>query len=406
MGKGAAALLVAAGLAVASVALGQGTAPPSFPATARRVVVDVVVTDGAGVPVTGLTPADFEVSEDGRAQAVVSFDEIGAPEPAAAPEQTLVAPSESAPAVPSRPSRLHVVALDDVNLTPCKMSRAKAAVAAFLQALPPADRVLLVPTSSGEGKLSNSAESREDLVGMLRDLPARYLPDLSPDRMSDYEAMMVYVLRDREMEERVRQRISVRAASGLSVAAIAGNTWMRAESRIRTTLRTLDRVIGTVAAEKGRKSIVLVSEGFVLAPRSDDFRALTQAAMRANAVFYFLDARQMVLGASEYPVDSNSLGSNQVAIALADQAGDTAGAEALAEDTGGFSIRNSNDLAGGLRRIAAESRAYYLVGYDPAKEPDGKYRKIKVRVKRKDVRVRARKGYYADGARSAGRPTN
>ena len=146
---------------------------------------------------------------------------------------------------------------------------------------------------------------------------------------------------------------------------------MRAESRIRTTLRTLDRVIGTVAAEKGRKSIVLVSEGFVLAPRSEDFRQVTQAAMRANAVFYFLDARQMVLGASEYPVDSNSLGSNQVAIALADQAGDVAGAEALAEDTGGFSIRNSNDLAGGLRRIAAESRAYYLVAYDPTKEPDG-----------------------------------
>jgi VWFA-related protein len=120
--------------------------------------------------------------------------------------------------------------------------------------------------------------------------------------------------------------------------------------------------------------------------------------MRANAVLYFVDARQMVLGASEYPVDSNDLGTNQVAIALADLAGDVAGAEALAEDTGGFSIRNSNDLAAGMRRVAAESSAYYLVGYDPAKEPDGKYRKIRVRVKRKDVRVRARKGYYADAA--------
>ena len=396
MGRGAAALLVASGLAMVPSARGQGAATPSFPAAARRVVVDVVVTDREGVPVTGLTAADFEVSEDGRAQTVASFEEIGAPSAATDSGPASSTAREAVPAIAPRPSRLHVVALDDVNLTPSKMSRAKAAVAAFLRALPPDDAVLLVPTSSGEGKLSSSAESREDLVEMLRGLPAGYLPDLSPDRMTDYEAMMVYVLRDPEMEERVRRRISVRAASGLSVAAIAGNTWMRAESRIRTTLRTLDRVIGTVAAEKGRKSIVLVSEGFVLAPRSEDFRQVTQAAMRANAVFYFLDARQMVLGASEYPVDSNSLGSNQVAIALADQAGDVAGAEALAEDTGGFSIRNSNDLAGGLRRIAAESRAYYLVAYDPTKEPDGKYRKIRVRVKRKDVRVRARKGYYAD----------
>ncbi|MFN8092841.1 MAG: VWA domain-containing protein [Vicinamibacteria bacterium] len=371
---------------------------PSFPVAARRVVVDVVVTDRDGAPVAGLTAADFEVSEDGKPQAVVSFEEIGATAAVAEPGKAPVASPEARPPVVPRPSRLHVIALDDVNLTPYKMSRAKAAAAAFLRALPLDDRVLLVPTSSGQGKLSNSAESREELVAMLRDVPAGHLPDMSVDRVSDFEAMMIYVLRDPETEARVKQRISKRSASSLSVAAIAGETWMRAASRIQTTLRTLDRVIAAVAAEKGRKSIVLVSEGFVLSPRSDDFRAVTQAAMQANAVFYFLDARQMVLGASEYPIESIVLGTNQVAIALADQAGDTAGAEALAEDTGGFSIRNSNDLAGGLRRIAAESRAYYLVGYDPAKEPDGRYRKIKVRVQRKDVRVRARKGYYADVA--------
>jgi hypothetical protein len=38
---------------------------------------------------------------------------------------------------------------------------------------------------------------------------------------------------------------------------------------------------------------------------------------------------------------------------------ESAGAQALADETGGFSFRNSNDLG----RAADESRAYYLVGY-------------------------------------------
>jgi hypothetical protein len=48
---------------------------------------------------------------------------------------------------------------------------------------------------------------------------------------------------------------------------------------------------------------------------------------------------------------------------------------------------NTNDLAGGTQRIAAETRSYYLLGYDATKEPDGRFRKIRVKVNRKGTRA-------------------
>ena len=67
----------------------------------------------------------------------------------------------------------------------------------------------------------------------------------------------------------------------------------------------------------------------------------------------------------------------------------------LASETDGEAIVNANDLEGGLRRIAGDSSAYYLITYRSANAEDGKFHAIQVRVKRPDVRVRARKGYWA-----------
>src|SRR5439155_25721752 len=57
------------------------------------------------------------------------------------------------------------------------------------------------------------------------------------------------------------------------------------------------------------------------------------------------------------------------------------GAEVVAVDTGGFTIRNTSDLTKGLRLIADTASAYYLIGYDPAKATrSGEFRKIQVRL--------------------------
>ena len=74
---------------------------------------------------------------------------------------------------------------------------------------------------------------------------------------------------------------------------------------------------------------------------------------------------------------------------------ETTGTEQVAENTGGMSVRNTNDLFGGLAKVAEESSTYYLLGYQPEKAPDGKWHKLDVRVSRPGVTVRSRRGYQA-----------
>jgi hypothetical protein len=66
---------------------------------------------------------------------------------------------------------------------------------------------------------------------------------------------------------------------------------------------------------------------------------------------------------------------------------------ALAEGTGGFPILNTNDLLGGLSRIAHEQDEYYFLGYSPADSPDGSCHTLRVKTSRGGLNVRARTGY-------------
>jgi hypothetical protein len=67
----------------------------------------------------------------------------------------------------------------------------------------------------------------------------------------------------------------------------------------------------------------------------------------------------------------------------------------LADATDGLAMVDSNDLAGGFRRIVADLSSYYLLGYYSNGKLDGRFHSISVRVKRPGVRIRARRGYLA-----------
>lgn len=66
---------------------------------------------------------------------------------------------------------------------------------------------------------------------------------------------------------------------------------------------------------------------------------------------------------------------------------------ALANGTGGFVIVNTNDLLGGMEKIAKEMSEYYVLGYTPADTPEGSCHTIRVKVDRGDTEVRSRSGY-------------
>ena len=70
--------------------------------------------------------------------------------------------------------------------------------------------------------------------------------------------------------------------------------------------------------------------------------------------------------------------------------------QTLAEATDGLAVVNTNDLAGGARRIVNNLSTYYLLGYQSTNTKlDGRWRNITVRVKTPGVQIRARKGYRA-----------
>jgi hypothetical protein len=65
----------------------------------------------------------------------------------------------------------------------------------------------------------------------------------------------------------------------------------------------------------------------------------------------------------------------------------------LAEGTGGFVIVNSNDLLGGMQRIANDQSQYYVLSYTPPESPEGTCHTLRVKVDRGGTQVRARSGY-------------
>ena len=68
----------------------------------------------------------------------------------------------------------------------------------------------------------------------------------------------------------------------------------------------------------------------------------------------------------------------------------------LAEETDGIAIVDTNDLEGGMKRIAADLAAYYVLGYYTTNTTfDGRLRTIKVRYKANGNAIRARRQYRA-----------
>ena len=133
-------------------------------------------------------------------------------------------------------------------------------------------------------------------------------------------------------------------------------------------------------------------------------------ANRANATFYPLDPR----GLTAFDEPIMKLGTSgpppPPLPPSVDRARLTARLEslrALAADTDGMAIVQTNDLERGFKRIVADLSSYYLLGYYSDRRMDGRFHSIRVRVKRPGVQVRARRGYLAPsagGSRRGGRP--
>jgi VWFA-related protein len=409
------------------------TTSQTFPTAVELVTVDVAVVDKQGKAVPGFSKEDFVVTDNGTPQTITSFEAVTVPEASAPGSRAArLAPTSSNLVAARRRSRTFVVVFDDIHLSPTQALRAKGAVAEFLSSgVADGDRVVLVATGGSAWWNALMPDGREQLLAILKRLDGRYIPDSSPDRITEYEAMRIEEYQDQQVADKVQRRFdnyganlsqqdprgvkpgdAVTSAPGIFsdlVRSRAQEVHNLATSRNKITFGVMTRAVESLAGTKGRKAMILVSQGFVYDVQIDAMRKLEEASTRANVPIYFIDTRglqalpEFLTAAFGRPLEAQ----DTVAV-LADITLDAAGAEAIALDTGGFVVKNSNDLAGGISRVSSESRVYYLLGYNPSDlRRDGKFRKIEVKLasgKGKGLSVRARRGYYAprEGQAEAG----
>jgi hypothetical protein len=179
-------------------------------------------------------------------------------------------------------------------------------------------------------------------------------------------------------------------------------------NRTKAVLDAIRQGLEALAPIRGRKALLFLSEGFLDDPLSGGRRAVAAVSRQANTAVYFVDVRGLVtqpgLGRS---ADSGAPPNPQeVGItSLEESVLESAGSQSLADETGGFSVRNSNDFASGAERIGEESRVFYLLGfYPPEGKPARAWRKLQVAVKRPGLDVRARRGYTLAAAAAEAEP--
>jgi VWFA-related protein len=436
--QGLRAALALATLAATASHAQEPRTVPAFPARADAITADVVVLDKAGRPVRGLTKEDFALLEDGKPQAIVAFEarELAPP----GPESLRVVGANDERVAENKGSsqrrgRTFAFLIDDLGTQVLPMEDVKKAIAGWLNdKADPRDEVTLATTSGDAWWSDTVGGGRADLLAVLGRVRGRKPAQSVRETMSDWEAYRIAVYEDAtgaaaasegpasggsgppgspgsgvvpggagnpnllgRTLDRVVSRWSSRGvlASPQYVRARAMELYDALTRRIQSVLSAVERLSRGLAGARGRKSILIFSEGF-LNDTQQSFDRAVDASQRGNTAVYFIDGKGLA-GQSFYGADQMSAPvPTDVGVISMEQAFlETAGTESLAENTGGASIRNTNDLLGGLQRVADESSVYYLLGYQPEKSPDGKWHKLAVKVDRPGLTVRARRGYQA-----------
>jgi VWFA-related protein len=346
----ASALLIALTLRLASQSA-QPTQPPVFRGGTNLVQVDAIVTDASGRPLTELTAADFDVFDDGKPVTIDRVRFLGA---AAYSGDSTLAPIRSHDDEEREASRddvrVYAIFLDDYHVMRMGELRVIEPLLAFVRQLPPTDLVgVYYPLDSMTDV--NFSRDRERVIKAIKAFYGRR-GDYTPTRPVENEH-----LRYQDRIEQIRRQITVSALEGLATH------------------------LGGI--KQGRKAVVFVSEGF--AESTTEIQTIYQAASRANVAFYPVDPRGLTDGRPGTTAAQMFSGLLSERDAL----------EVLARETGGRAIVGRNDLQAALGQVIRDSSAYYLIAYESPHPDDGKFHRLRVRVKRPRAEVFARTGYWA-----------
>lgn len=412
----AAVLLVAAALPAA-----QPPSRPTFGTRTSAVVVDAVVRDRQGRPITDLTIKDFEIYEDGARQQIGALSMIAPEVPGVTDEkrrvyntgiskETAAAATERTATEGEAPPGHTIVAIVFERLSPENMRDAIRGANTYLETPPrPDDLVGIFSLENSLQTIQTFTNDRERLRQALEAAAMRINASQKDPRSMGAESRGSAGTGG--IDPRVNALADMEAAIEASFRDLANM------ARGHGSLDGLNAVISGLALLPGRKTVIYFSEELTLrAGQATDglvhrFNLLVGRANAANVAVYPIDAKglrvisQQMLNGAEIQNSAKAMlncaecgggrmgHTNEIL-----EAGSTSHVFGrLAKETGGFVIENTNDLAAGFRRIDADRRFHYLLTYTPANADfGGEYRRIEVKVARRGAVVRARSGYRAD----------
>jgi VWFA-related protein len=406
------------------VAPAAGQTTPVFGAAVELVRIDALVLDKDGRPVTGLTQSDFEVEEGGRLQTITSFEPVvvRGTRPAPAVEPPRLSAGRLRPPTEGRCLLLY---FDDVHVRQASIERVRQALRRFVeQDLREGDWVTVVAPEQEVWWTARNAWEYRQLGAVIERLKGQG----AGDSYADWQAL-------RALESGLSGATGGRAvmAGGATPAGGAPAGGQPASGRARSERPTDEAVAGVGSADAsflgaemealvkrrtgmtlgglrqaleslvplhGHKSLVMISEGFLMLPGMPGYQEAIDVARRANVAIHFLDPRALETGLADASTPSGE-GQPRTGVMPGTQLAIAAGeAEGIAFVTGGHAF-GSTDAGRALRQVAAEAEAYYLLGYSPENAKKGE-RRVKVRVKREGLKVLARSRYFvADPAQAA-----
>jgi VWFA-related protein len=414
---------IASLLALFTAAFGQtqNPKPPEGDDVVRvysdLVQTDVMVFDRQGRFVNGLKREDFELRIDGKTRPVEFFERIAA---GANNEEVQLAAARGV-AVPGKgPSPIRPVPLDrertiffyvdDLHLSAGNLLRMRKLLLRFVdQDLGQNDMAAITSASGTIGFLQQLSDNKAVLRAAVERLSARSSAhsDMERPPMTEYLALQIdrqdrdvtgffvdALIKDFSMLGRDMAEAMVKSRANQVLSQAGGTT--------TNTLVGLESLVRSSSKLSGRKIVFFISDGFLLDDRNSDalyrLRKVTSAAARSGVVIYSLDARGLVAsladasaGTTFDPTGRLDRGSSGELLASQDAM------NALANDTGGRAIFNTNALDVGLKNALKETSTYYLLAWRPDHEAatSDKFRRIAVSLPgHPDLTVRVRQGFF------------
>ena len=375
------------------------------------VQTDVMVFDKQGRFVKDLTRDNFELRIDGKPRPIQSFELITA----GSNEESQLAAARGATTVnlqrpvPLDRGRIVFFYVDDFHMDVSNFPIARKVITHFIdKEMGQNDQVAISSATGQIGFLQQLTNDRMVLRAAVARLNPRNYSTKDMDRppMSEYHALQIDRM-DRDVleffvTETIRQNPGMNRETAAHIVRGRASTIISQAAMFNTnTLSGLERLVRTAKDLPGRKVVFFLSGGFLIENRRGDsfskLRDVTNAAGKSGVVIYSMDTRGLVASltdaSTEAPFDPTG---RLVSSSMGELSATQDGMHALAADTGGKAIFNTNDLTQGLAPALKETSVYYLLAWKPDAEAqkEKRFRNIEVKlINRPNLTVRVRKGY-------------